>query len=133
MRRLTLFAIWVSALSAACAISANAGLASSTRIVSGKSVPSWLVSGQTRALRRIFGHPKVLHTYHLWSKNEVAVVFEFRAIETCVSCSAPSQSALPRGRMVRLTFDRRTHRIESKLEFCEVRGSSPPRALCLRR
>lgn len=98
-----------------------------------RPVPAWLVKAERHALSRIFGNPKVVHTYHLWYPSKVAVIFEFQTSQICRSCTAPSQSARPRGRVVRLTFDRQTRSITSGLQFCEIRGASPPRALCLRR
>jgi hypothetical protein len=50
-----------------------------------------------------------------------------------LACSAPSSASLPRGRVIRLSHDRRTHLITSAYQFCEARGSFPPRAFCLGR
>jgi hypothetical protein len=135
MRRLlvAVFACAVIAVSAsATSAPARAG-ASTISSVTPRLVPSWLAAAQGQALSRIFGHPKVLHIFHIWYPNKVAVVFEFQISETCRTCSGPSQSAIPHGRIVRLTFDRRTHRIGSALQFCEVQDGAPALAVCLRR
>jgi hypothetical protein len=97
-----------------------------------QTVPAWLVKAQ-RLVLKSFPHSRLVHTHHIWYRKTVAVIFEFRRVAVCGGCTAPSQSMLPRGRIVRVAFSRVTHRPLPGFEFCEVHGSSPPRKVCMRR
>ena len=95
-------------------------------------VPQWLKAAETQTLDRVFGHARPIHTAYIWYPHKIAVIFEFKRVVICGACSAPSNALLPRGRVIRVGFGRRTHRITGGYQFCESRGSSPARALCLR-
>ena len=96
-------------------------------------VPQWLKAVETRTLDRVFGHARPIHTATIWYPHKVAVIFEFKRVVICGACSAPSNALLPRGRVIRVSYDRRTHQPGNAMQFCESRGSSPARGLCLRR
>jgi hypothetical protein len=96
-------------------------------------LPGWLATSNERSLRGLFDGGKLLSTHYIWSPRKVAVVFEFERVAICGSCSAPSNAELPRGRLVRITYDRRNHRGIGGLEFCEARKAYPLRSFCLRR
>lgn len=98
-------------------------------------LPRWLAPAEARVLERVFGGATPVRTYYLRYPQKIAVIFEFKRVVICGACSAPSNASLPRGRMIRLSFDRRTHLVRSAdgLRFCEVRGMYPPRSECLRR
>ncbi len=81
----------------------------------------------------MFRDAKPVVTYRIWYPAQVAVIFEFKTNVICNSCSGPSESQLPHGRVIRLTFDRKTHLVKSPPRFCEVRGVSPPLSDCLLR
>ena len=99
------------------------------------SPPRWLAAAERQTLQRVFGGARPVHTYLIGYPNKIAVVWTFDRVVICGACSAPSNASLPRGRVIRLSFDRRTHAVRAAdgIRFCEARGSYPPRAACLRR
>jgi hypothetical protein len=99
-----------------------------------RPVPRWLTESDARFLDGIFGGGALLRVHYLWYPRKLAVVFEFKRVAICGACSAPSNALLPRGRFVRITYDRRTRRMEPGLMFCERgRSREPSRSFCLRR
>jgi hypothetical protein len=96
-------------------------------------LPRWLMPAETRTLDRVFGGARPTTTWYKWYPHKVAVTFEFNHVVICGACSAPSNASLPRGRVIRVSYDRRTHRQGGSLMFCESRGSYPPLSSCLRR
>ena len=86
-------------------------------------------------LDRVFGDARPVHTYLVPYPRKIAVVWMFDRVVVCGACSAPSNASLPRGRVIRVSFDGRTHvvRMADGLRFCESRGPYPPLAACLRR
>lgn len=98
-------------------------------------VPRWLTTGQTQFLARVLGGAKPIQVYYLKYPRKIAVVFEFRRVVICGACSAPSNASLPRGKLIRVSFDRQTHKVLASdgLRFCEARGAYPPKSECLRR
>jgi hypothetical protein len=99
----------------------------------GTAIPGWLPAANQLVLDRVFGGARPLQTHYISYPHKIAVVFVFSHVVVCGACSAPSNADLPRGRVIRFTYDRRTHRGTGALEFCEAKGTLPPRALCLRR
>lgn len=97
------------------------------------SLPRWLPAAETQALDRVFGGARPTHTSYISYPHKIAVVFEFNHAVICGACSAPSNASLPRGEVIRVSFDRQTHRMNGSMQFCESRGMKPSRALCLRR
>lgn len=99
------------------------------------SPPRWLAAAERQTLQRVFGGARPVHTHLIGYPNKIAVVWTFDRVVICGACSAPSNASLPRGRVIRLSFDRRTHAVRAAdgIRFCEARGSYPPRAACLRR
>jgi hypothetical protein len=95
--------------------------------------PRWLAAAETKTLDRSFGGARPIRTVELWYPRKVAVVFEFASGVACGPCSGPTAGDVPRGRMIRMSFDRRTHLPGDAIRICEARGSWPPRAACLRR
>jgi hypothetical protein len=98
-------------------------------------LPHWLKRAEVQTLDRVFGGATPIHTYYVSYSRKIAVVFEFKHVVRCLPCSSPSATTQPRGRLIRISYDRQTHKIRSEdgLRFCEWGGSSPPRAGCLRR
>jgi len=109
------------------------GLASSVSIAA--TTPRWLASAERQTLDRVFGAAGPVHTYLIPYPKKVAVVWVFGRVVVCGMCSAPSNASLPRGRVIRVSYDRRTHVLLAAdgMRFCEARSSSPPLADCLRR
>ena len=97
--------------------------------------PRWLGPAEKRFRDGVLGGARPVKTYLIPYPRKIAVVFEFDRVVICGTCSAPSNASLPRGRLVRVSFDRSTHTVLNAdgLRFCEARGSSPPKAECLRR
>lgn len=97
--------------------------------------PSWLARAEQQMLNRVFEHARPVHTYLIPYPRKIAVVWVFDRVVICGGCSAPSNASLPRGKVIRVSFDRITHAVRSAdgLRFCEMRGSYPPLAACLRR
>ena len=97
--------------------------------------PSWLAAAERQTLNRVFGGARPVHTYLIGYPTKIAVVWVFDRVVVCGACSAPTNASLPRGRVIRLSYDRRTHTLRAAdgMRFCEARGSYPPRAACLRR
>jgi hypothetical protein len=99
------------------------------------TAPGWLAWVERQTLDRVLGGARPVHTYLIPYPRKIAVVWVFDRVVICGMCSAPSNASLPRGRAIRVSYDRRTHllRAADGMRFCEVRGSSPPLANCLRR
>ena len=104
-------------------------------VAAAKARPSWLAASERQTLLRVFGGARPVHTYLIGYPHKIAVVWVFDHVVICGACSAPSNASLPRGRVIRLSYDRRTHEVRAAdgMRFCEARGSYPPRAVCLRR
>ena len=96
-------------------------------------VPQWLKGDETRTLNSGFGRARPIHTDYIWYPNKVAVIWEFDHIVICGTCTAPNNASIPRGRVIRVSFSRQGHELGNAMQFCESRGLSPARALCLRR
>jgi len=129
MKRIVLvFQLAVAA--AVGAVLVVASVASSSTSV--RPVPQWLKAAEAQTLDRVFGHARPIHTDYIWYPHKVAVIFEFKRVVICGACSAPSNALLPRGRVIRVGFERQTHQPSNAMQFCESRGSLPARALCLR-
>jgi hypothetical protein len=96
-------------------------------------LPHWLQGAETQALDKVLGGATPSHTFYISYPNKIAVVFEFKRVVICGTCHSPSNASIPRGRVIRVSFDRRTHRLNGSMQFCESRGSLPASALCLRR
>ena len=96
-------------------------------------VPSWVALREQQAVAKIFGRAQPVAIFHILYARKIAVVFEFQEIVVCKTCSAPTNQGRPRGRVVRLSFDRRTHLLTGSMRFCEVHGITPPLSACLTR
>ena len=96
-------------------------------------LPRWLIPAEKQTLARVFGGATPIHTTYIPYPRKIAVVFEFDHVVICGTCGGPTTASIPRGRVIRVSFDRATHRLNGSLQFCESRGSQPPRALCFRR
>lgn len=94
-------------------------------------IPSWVAASAAQTLARLFGNPGVVETWNIPYPRKIVVVWEFQWITVCRTCSAPSNAARPRGRVVRVSFDRRSRRLIGTMRFCEVRGTRPPLSRCL--
>jgi hypothetical protein len=97
--------------------------------------PRWLAATERQTLDRVFEHARPVRTYLIPYAKKIAVVWVLDHVVICGACSAPSNASLPRGRVIRVSFDRRTHAVlmADGLRFCESRRSYPPLAECLRR
>jgi len=96
-------------------------------------LPHWLMPAETRTLDRVFGGARPSHTWYASYPRKIAVIFMFDRVVVCGACSAPSNASLPRGRAIRVSYDRQTHRQAGAMMFCESKGSYPPLSWCLRR
>jgi hypothetical protein len=123
MKRLVLM------LAASGVIGTPAAIAHSSSVL----LPRWLVHAETQTLDRVFERAKPIHTYYVSYPRKIAVIFEFKHVVICGACSAPSIASLPRGRVIRVSYDRQTHEPGNAMQFCESKGSLPPRSWCLRR
>jgi hypothetical protein len=94
-------------------------------------IPAWVGARATQTLAHVFGHPTVVASWNIPYPQKIVVVWEFQSITRCLTCSAPSDGVRPRGRVIRVSFDRRTHRLTGELRFCEVQGIMPPLSACL--
>jgi hypothetical protein len=128
-RRWLMFLLLAATLSGALT---TGGLAA-VRRPSVLPLPRWLMPAEIRTLDRGFGGARPTTTWYAWYPHKVAVTFEFNHVVICGACSAPSNASLPRGRVIRVSYDRQTHKQGGSLMFCESKGSYPPRAWCLRR
>jgi hypothetical protein len=129
MRRLLVLVLAAAALG--CALTAAALAA--TRGLTLLPLPQWLMSAESRTLERGFGGARPIRTWYTSYPRTIAVTFVFDHVVICGACSAPSNASLPRGRVIRVSYDRRTHRQGNSIRFCERRGSYPPLSSCLRR
>ena len=95
----------------------------------------WLAAAERQTLAGVFADARPVRTYLIGYPSKIAVVWVFDRVVVCGACSAPTNASLPRGRVIRLSYDRRTHAVRAAdgMRFCEARGSYPPRAECLRR
>lgn len=96
-------------------------------------LPHWLVSAEKVALDRVFGGATPIHTSYIPYPKKIAVIFEFNRVVICRTCRGLSRATQPRGRVIRVSFDRQTHQLNGPMQFCESRGALPQRTLCLRR
>jgi len=122
----------VLALVAAMVVAPTASLAASRFMP-----PNWLPVAKRSLLVQTFGGAKPVRTYYISYPKKIAVVFEFNHVVVCGTCSSPTAGSQPRGRVIRVSFDRRTHQLSGApdgwaMRFCEVRGGKPPKSLCLR-
>jgi hypothetical protein len=128
MKRLVLTLVG-SSLGAALATGALGALPRSSLVPR----PRWLVNAETKTLDRVFERARPIHTYYVSYPRKIAVIFEFKRVVICGACSAPRNASLPRGRVIRVSYDRQTHQPGNAMQFCESMGSFPPRSWCLRR
>jgi hypothetical protein len=118
---------------AAFAAVASSFLGAVVPAVHASTTPGWLSAATHLTLNRVFGGARPIETRYISYPQKIAIVFVFDHVVVCEACSAPWNARLPRGRVIRLSYDRRTHHGTGALEFCEARGTSPSRAFCLRR
>jgi hypothetical protein len=124
---------------AVCALVAALVAAPSASFAASRFVPpGWLASAAQSLLVRMFGGAKPVRVYYIPYPKKIAVVFEFSQVVICGMCSSPTTGSQPRGKVVRVSFDRRTHQLGGAsdgwaMRFCEVRGDQPPKSVCLRR
>lgn len=135
MRRIVHRLLLATALLLLVSAAALVAVATAT---SESTTPHWLKLAEQRTLERVFGGARPMRTVTIAYPRKIAVVFAFDRVVICGACSAPSNASLPRGRVIRVSFDRSTHQLGGgsdgfAMRFCEARGSWPPRAQCLRR
>jgi hypothetical protein len=75
--------------------------------------------------------------YYIPYPKKIAVIFEFDRVVICGVCSSPTSQTQPRGKVIRVSFDRRTHDLGGAsdgwaMRFCEADGKQPPKSACLR-
>jgi hypothetical protein len=127
--RLTLLALVLAASVAGSARAATQGAALPPPVL----LPHWHPAVKKQTLDKVFGGAKPVRTFYVAYPRKMAVIFEFSHVVICRTCSAPSNVSIPRGKVIRVSFDRQTHRLNGSMQFCESRGTKPSRALCLRR
>jgi len=96
-------------------------------------VPAWVGASATQTLVHVFGNPAVVANWNIPYPRKIVVVWEFQSITVCRTCSPPSSGPRPQGRVVRVSFERHTHRLTGEMRFCEVHGITPPLSACLAR
>ncbi|MBA3843557.1 MAG: hypothetical protein H0X39_13270 [Actinobacteria bacterium] len=112
------------------------GAAPPTFQAHGSPVPAWLRADEARLLRG-FGSPTPTHISYIRYPTKIAVIWQFARTVICDSCSAPSNDSLPRGRILRASFDLSTHQMagaprDLSFRFCG-KTPLPPLAACLKR
>jgi hypothetical protein len=100
--------------------------------------PRWLLSAERSLLDRAFEHARPSQVHYIRYPKKIAVVFEFRHVVICGMCSSPTSASQPRGKVLRVSFDRRTHLLSGAtdgwaIRLCEARGNTPPKSDCLHR
>jgi hypothetical protein len=96
-------------------------------------LPAWLAGSEHEVIVKVFGNAHPVLISSITYPRKIAVVIEFQDVVTCRTCSAPTDASLPHGRVVRFSFDRKTHRLNGEMRFCEVTGITPPLSSCLAR
>jgi hypothetical protein len=101
-------------------------------------VPPWLRASERETLRTVFGNAKPIAVAYIGYPKKIAVIWTFSHVVVCGICGGPSNTSIPRGRVVRVSFDRQSHRLAGAkdgwaMQFCEVRGNQPPKQNCLHR
>ncbi len=102
------------------------------------SPPKWLLNADRALLVHTFGNAKPIRVDYLPYPKKIAVIFEFNHVVICRACGSPSSGSQPRGMVIRVSFDRRTHQLAGAsngwaMQFCEVGGGRPPKSACLHR
>jgi hypothetical protein len=120
-------------LTLALAGSATGGALAAAQRANLMTLPHWLPGQVKNTLELEFGGAQPIHTYYISYPRKIAVIFEFDRVVVCGRCESPSNASTPRGKVIRVSFDRQTHRMNGSMQFCESRGTKPSRALCLRR
>lgn len=123
----------LSLLTLVLAGSLAGGAVAATRRATTRPLPRWLAAAEKQTLTRVLGGAKPIRTHSISYPRKIAVIFEFDHVVICQTCGGPSDASIPRGRVIRVSFDRSTHRMNGAIQFCESRGTQPSRALCLRR
>jgi hypothetical protein len=127
--RLRIFLLLLPVVISCAAVS---GGFAATRSSSLQPLPRWLPPAEANTLHRVFGDAKPVRTWYAFYPRKIGVTFVFNRVVTCGACSAPSSASLPRGRAIRLNYDRRTHSPGDAIMFCESKGSYPPLSACLK-
>jgi hypothetical protein len=89
--------------------------------------PAWLRAATTEALRLSFGDPIPSRVERIGYPRKLAVVLSFPRAIGCGGCTHLGGTPPPVARVLRISFDRQTHRRTDEFRFCEQR------AVCLRR
>jgi hypothetical protein len=102
------------------------------------TTPRWLLRAERSLLDRAFEHARPRQVHYIVYPKKIAVVFEFRRAVICGMCSSPTTASLPRGKVLRVSFDRRTHLLGGAtngwaIRLCEVPGHTLPKSACLHR
>jgi hypothetical protein len=85
------------------------------------SLPAWLRAEIARRLRVSYENAKPTRIETISYPRTIAVVLTFAHTITCVACSAPSNNDLPHGKVLRISFEWRTHAPGDSLRFCKTR------------
>ena len=127
-------------LSLAAAVLAALTLAvPSSSFAAGRFVPpEWLLKDEQSVLSHTFGNATPVDVEYIPYPRKIAVIFQFSRVVVCGPCSSPTSASQPRGKMIRVSFDRRTHMLAGAsngwaMQFCEARDGRPPKSVCLHR
>jgi hypothetical protein len=120
-------------IAGAIALACSGGVARAASFVP----PAWLPRSERAVLAHDFEHAKPKRVYFISYPKKIAVIFEFDHPVVCGMCHGPAGRKPLAARMIRVSFDRKTHNLSGApdgfvIRFCEITGNQPPRSRCLR-
>jgi len=105
--------------------------ASATSSAGVSAPPRWLTPAEREALKIHFGGAHPIRTSYLYYPRKIAVVWDFDHVVACRTCTGPPGGS-PAGQVIRVAFNRATHRMYGGMQFCGGPGGVP-RRLCFHR
>lgn len=102
--RLALLGLFVSG-------SSTTGTLAAVQRVRISLLPQWLRPAERQALANVFSGARPVHTYSISYPRKFAAILAFNRVVTCGTCAGPSNASIPRGKLIRVSFDRQIHRL----------------------
>jgi hypothetical protein len=93
--------------------------------------PRWLEASENQVLATYFGRPHLTMVSVDPEGQQIRGVFSFQYVVACERCAHPSGSPTPRGRVVRVTFARATHRVSGPMKLCDPNGIQESLQTCV--